>query len=174
MSTDRKKLLLMADWYSPGFKAGGPIRSCVNFAEHFKEDFEMYVLTSDRDLNDPFPYQDIVQNEWTERTRGIKVFYASPDRLSLKGIRKLVNEIQPQVVYLNSMFSKYFSLYPLLLKKIFLSETRFILAPRGMLKDSAIQFKSRKKKLFLNIFRWAGFHKSIDFHCTDNTELKDV
>jgi len=174
MSTEKKKVLVMADWYAPGYKAGGPIRSCVNFAEHLKGDLDIYVFTSDRDLNEPFPYKDIVQNEWVEKAAGIKVFYASPDWLSLTGIRKLISEVQPQIVYLNSMFSRYFSLYPLLWKRISLAETRFVLAPRGMLKDSAIQFKRRKKKFFLNLFRWAGLHKKIDFHCTDDTELQDV
>ncbi len=54
-----KKILVCCDWYEPGFKAGGPIRSCVNFVNQMKEDYQIYVLTSDRDLDEQAPYEGI-------------------------------------------------------------------------------------------------------------------
>ncbi len=174
MSTEKKKVLVMADWFAPGFKAGGPIRSCVNFAEHLKNDLDIYVLTSDRDLNDANPYQNILQDKWIETGSGFKIFYASPRWLSFFSIKEAINQVRPDVVYLNSMFSKFFSFYPLLIKKYFGSGARYILAPRGMLRASAVQFKSGKKKIFLNMFRLAGLQKKVEFHCTDETEFTDV
>ena len=164
----------MADWFAPGFKAGGPIRSCVNFAEHLKNDVDIYVLTSDRDLNDAHAYEGISPNKWIQTDSGFKIFYASPDWLSFFSIRKAINELNPDVVYLNSMLSKFFSFYPLLVKKYLGSKARFILAPRGMLRASAVQFKSNKKKVFLKLFRLASLQKNLEFHCTDETESTDV
>ena len=167
-------MLVMADWFAPGFKAGGPIRSCVNFAEHLKGDLDIYVLTTDRDLNETVPYKNIEQDKWIQTNAGFSIFYASPQWLSFSSIRQAIRQLQPDVVYLNSMFSRYFSFYPLLAKKLNGSNARFILAPRGMLRSSAVQFKKKKKQIFLNSFRVAGLHRNIFFHCTDETELKDV
>lgn len=55
----KRKVLVMVDWYAPGYKAGGPIRSAVNFADQLENELDVYVLTTDRDLNEPSPY-DIV------------------------------------------------------------------------------------------------------------------
>ena len=50
-----KRLLLLSDWFDPAYKAGGPIRSAVNFVKQMKDDYEIFILTSDRDLNDMKP-----------------------------------------------------------------------------------------------------------------------
>jgi len=160
----------MADWFEPGFKAGGPIRSCVNFAGNLKNDLEIFVLTTDRDLGDAEPYDGIPANKWIDYDSKVKVFYASPDWLSYKNIKKTIREIQPEAIYLNSMYSRFFSLYPLLMNP----KSKMVLAPRGMLKESAVRFKSNKKKLFLRLFRVLGLHKRVHFHCTDATEVNDV
>jgi glycosyltransferase involved in cell wall biosynthesis len=49
-----------------------------------------------------------------------------------------------------------------------------ILAPRGMLKATALQHKYPKKKLFLILYRMLGLQNGIVFHATDDTEMKDV
>src|SRR4249919_758913 len=60
----KKKILLFADWYEPAFKAGGPIRSCVNFVQHMREDYEIFVFTSDRDIGSTQALSGIVSNQW--------------------------------------------------------------------------------------------------------------
>lgn len=174
MLNRRPKILILIDWFDPGFKAGGPIRSAVNFAQNFNNEFDIYILTTDRDLGDTAPYPRIMQNTWTRHDAGAKVFYASPEWLSWKSIRELIQSIQPDTVYLNSMYSKFFSLFPLLQKRFGSISSRMILAPRGMLRSSAVRFKSRKKKIFLRLFRMLGLHQSVIFHCTDITEQHDV
>ena len=164
----------MVDWFDPGFKAGGPIRSCVNFADNFKNDLDIYILTTDRDLGDTAPYPRTQRDTWVRHDIGVRVFYASPEWLSWKNIQALVRDVQPDIVYLNSMYSKYFSLFPLLQKRFGFINTRVILAPRGMLRASAVQFKSGKKKIFLRLFRMLGLPQTVIFHCTDATEQKDV
>ena len=174
MSTEKKKVLVMADWFAPGFKAGGPIRSLVNFTQHLKGELDLYVLTTDRDLNETVPYKGIVQNTWTDFDAGIKIFYASPSWLSFANIKREINQLQPELIYLNSMYSRFFSLYPLLLKKMGGVKSKFVLSPRGMLRDTAVRFRRRKKLIFLNFFRMAGLQKDMVFHCTDDIEVNDV
>jgi glycosyltransferase involved in cell wall biosynthesis len=72
------------------------------------------------------------------------------------------------------MYSRFFSFYPLLLRRRGSVRSKFILSPRGMLKKSAVQFGRAKKTIFLKLFRLFGLHKNILFHCTDQTEVTDV
>src|SRR5690349_16675687 len=79
----RKKILVLADWYEPGFKAGGPIRSCVNFVQYMKDGYELFLLTTDRDMGDSRPYEGIETDTWLDKD-GVSVFYASPQTLGWK------------------------------------------------------------------------------------------
>ena len=169
-----KKILLFADWYEPGYKAGGPIRSCVNFARTMSENYQVYVFTSDRDLGSPSPYGQVKPDEWQDSAFNIHLYYCSPEKLSWKGIRRQIDLIQPDFVYLNSMFSTKFTIYPLLVSRFHRRDLNIVLSPRGMLRASAIQFKTAKKKIFLKGLRLLGLHRSIRFHATDPTEALDI
>ena len=57
----------MVDWYAPGFKAGGPIRSAVNFADQLENDLDIFVLTTDRDLGDTQAYPGILADQWVKK-----------------------------------------------------------------------------------------------------------
>jgi len=169
-----KTILVFADWFEPGYKAGGPIRSCVHFVHQMKDRFSIYVITTDRDLNDTEPYPTVEHDKWVEYEKGVKIFYSSPQRLTWGHIQKQVKDLSPDYIYLNSMYSRYFTIYPLLMQRLGFINSKIVLAPRGMLKESAVQFKSAKKKLFLSAFRQIGLHRLIHFHATDKTEVKDV
>lgn len=168
-----KKILVFTDWYAPGFKAGGPIRSCVNFSDNMKIDSKIFVFTANRDLGESNPYPGIESDKWIEQ-KGIKVLYATPEFLNWRNIRRVLNEIEPHYIYLNSMYSRYFALYPLLIKWLEWTDAAVILAPRGMLKKSALKFRGPKKRIFLFLFRLFGVHRKLIFHATDNTEVNDV
>ena len=62
----RRSILLFTDWFEPGFKAGGPIRSCVHFVQQMKEAYNIYVFTTDRDLNETAAYPNIETDTWLE------------------------------------------------------------------------------------------------------------
>jgi glycosyltransferase involved in cell wall biosynthesis len=173
-SLSKKKLLLMTDWYEPGFKAGGPIQSCWNFVKAMYEEFEILVLTSDRDLGEKQPYPGIQNNQWIQRPPGVQVYYANPHTLNAKKITELLEQTGPDFIYLNSMYSYYFSVIPLLFswrKKI---SSQIVLAPRGMLQEGAMQFKTMKKKLFIRALNFMRVPGKIRFHATDEQEKKDV
>jgi glycosyltransferase involved in cell wall biosynthesis len=167
-------ILVFIDWFDPGFKAGGPIRSAVNFSKNLQHDYDVYVFTGDRDLGATSAYPDVKINEWTGYDERVKVFYCSPENLTWKTIRATLQELQPAVIYLNSMFSRFFTIYPLLIAGNGKSTARVVLAPRGMLRVSALKFKSLKKKVYLHAFKLLRLHKHIVFQATDDTELADV
>lgn len=170
----RKKILLLADWFAPGYKAGGPIRSCLHFVQHMKERYDCFVLTSDRDLNDTEPYIGIEVNRWIDFEPGVQIFYCSPKQLAWRNILQQIRSIKPDFTYLNSMYSRYFTIYPLLMHRMGLINTKIVLSPRGMLRETALQFRRAKKKIFLSLLKQSGIHKMVHFHATDETEEKDI
>lgn len=173
MALNKKKIIVFTDWYFPGYKAGGPITSCMNFAAYMKDDYEIYILTGDRDLADNSPYEGVKSDQWV-RLDGYFVFYASPRRLSLLSLRSIVASVGPDYIYLNSMFSLHFSIYPLLLNRFRFFKSRLVMAPRGMLKNTAMRFKSTKKQLFLRLFKLLKLGEGIRWQATDETEVKDI
>ena len=45
----KPRLLIFCDWFEPGYKAGGPVRSIVNLVKTLENDLEIYIFTSDRE-----------------------------------------------------------------------------------------------------------------------------
>ena len=143
----KKKVLVFVDWYLPGYKAGGQIRSVASMVGHLKNEFEFRIITSDSDLHADAPYENIKSNTWIKRDDGSYVYYFSSNNKSKTKLKQLIFEEQADYIYLNSLFSVFYTLYPLMIRKQFLPSRKLVLAPRGMLGKGALQIKSLKKKL---------------------------
>ena len=169
----RPRVLVMADWYAPGFRAGGPIRSVVNFAAQLDQVLDIYVLTTDRDLGMHASYPGIKTDEWVNYG-GHQVCYLSPQRLSWRSITDIIRQVRPDHIYLNSMFSRYMTIYPLLFGRIGGTKSGVLLAPRGMLMASALAVKPWRKRIFLTLLRFAGIGRRIRFQATNEEEVGDV
>ncbi len=168
-------ILIFIDWFSPGYKAGGPIASCINFIHLMKDDYTLYVLTSDTDLGETLPYKDIPAGQWiSSGSNDCMIYYTESKKPVLKQIREAVAAVKPDFIYLNHLFSPKFVVYPLWLKwKGFIS-CKVIVAPRGALYESALSVKPYKKMPFMKLFRWMGIHKKIRFHATSMREQKAI
>ena len=168
---EKKKIMVLVDWFAPGYKAGGPIQSCVNFAFAMKKEFAVYVLTTDTDHGDTEPYAGIASGQWTTGLHpDIRVFYLRKTGLSRGGIRKQIDAVRPDYVYLNHLFSPLFVVYPLWLKYRGRLKSQVVVCPRGALYDSALAVKTWKKTPFLRLFRWMGLHRRVIFHATNDRE----
>jgi glycosyltransferase involved in cell wall biosynthesis len=174
LNKTKKKILVFVDWFYPGFKGGGPIRSCFNLVTMLQHDFDVKVITRDTDFGEIVSYPEVVSDKWSRTASGIQVLYLSKHNLSYSTIRRLLVEEQADHVYLNSMYSKHFSIYPLLACRFNKLPASITLAPRGMLYQSAINRKIVKKKTFLFLLTAMGLHKSIRFHATNNREKDAV
>ena len=171
MSVEKKHILIFVDWYYPGYKAGGPIQSCRNIVEHLKNDFRFSVVTRDTDFGEDKPYKTIKSNEWNESEDGSKVYYISSDKLTWRLIRSFVQS-DIGIIYLNSFFSFYFTLLPLLFLRN--KQKPVILAPRGMLGIGALEIKSFKKRFFLFISTLFGLYKNVSWHASTYLEAEEI
>lgn len=171
----KKKLLILVDWYSPGYKAGGPIQSCVNIANALKTYYDIYVLTSDTDHGETMPYPGIAANQWDGNSfPGIRVYYIQASTFKKTTLPALINAVGPDYIYLNHLFSPFFVVYPLWLKWRNKIKGKVILCPRGALHKSALSEKFYKKMPFLLLCRLVKMNKKIFFHATNEKERNEI
>lgn len=168
------KIIVFTDWFTPGFRAGGPIRSTVNFVDEMERQFDIWVVTGNKDLGAAQSYEGINADQWVSYSKRSSIWYASEKTQNLQHIRGIIEEVQPDFCYLNSMFSKVFTIYPLLLLWQKKTSAKVILSPRGMLKDSALSFKPLKKKIFLQLIKSTGLPKKLCFHATNQEEKEAI
>lgn len=170
--TSKKKILVFIDWFLPGYKAGGPIRSCANLVDHLHNEYDFSIVTRNTDYCETEPYSSVKSDEWNVMPNGVRVYYFSAQQLNRANIRKLLQQEQYDMVYLNGIYSPYFTLIPLFyLRRM---NKPVVIASRGMLAKSALSVKSRKKKLFLAFIKMAGLFRNVLFHATTEEEAKDI
>lgn len=175
MSSNKKKLLILIDWFAPGYKAGGPVQSCVNICRLLSKQYDIYVLTTDTDHGEALPYENIKVNEWVKNEElGVQVFYAAKNTISLKQVKKQIVAVNADSIYLNLLFSYYFTLYPLWLKLRNAISCKVVLCPRGTLFESALAVKRFKKIPVINFLRWSNISRHIIFHATNQREKKAI
>lgn len=162
------KILIITDWFEPAFKAGGPVKSVVNMVRHLTLQNEVYVFTADRDLGDQKAFEGVSIDQWISRD-GFNLYYYSPGKMTFSVVRKVIREINPNWIYLNSMFSN--MLIPLL---VAYQSGKIIMAPRGMLKPSALSHKYLKKYFYCAFLRLMGIEKYIRFHALDLHEVSEI
>jgi len=169
----RPCVLIMSDYYLPGFKAGGPIRTLANTAEYLGDDFSFIVLTRDRDLGDTKAYSGI--GSGYVRVGKAEVLYLAPTDLTFTGIRRRITEAIPDIIYLNSFFSGSFSIIPSILSKSDqIPKVPMILAPRGEFAPSALKIKPFKKKCYLTVAKLCGLCRSLVWQASGEHEASDI
>ena len=168
-----KKILILTPYYLPGYKGGGPIQSCHNLVENLYEEFEFYILCSDRDHKSKQPYGNIKINDWNKVEHAM-VYYMSPEKQTLKGFKKILNETEYDILYLNGFFSPIFTIKPLILKKLKkIKNKKIILTPRGDF-TGGCENKKIKKYTYIIVAKVLGLYKNLIWQATSEIEKKDI
>ena len=168
----KPNILIFIDWFLPGFKAGGPIKSVSNIVNSLHQDFNFYIITSDRDIDDANPYNTEELNKWLIKDHYQIAYLSEENRKAF--IYKTLKESDFNVYYFNSFFSKKYTLDPLSIVKKVKSSPKIIIAPRGMLGEGALKIKAFKKRLFLLIAKLIGIYNNVIWHATDSGESEDI
>lgn len=169
----KKTIAVLIDWYLPGNKAGGPVRSVFSLLNLMRDEFNFHVITTNTDLGSSAPYSNIESDKWAKYD-DIPVYYFSKENLNPEKLAEVINSTQSDIVYLNSFWSYNFSLLPLRLKKADKIKAKIILAPRGMLGKGALSIKPFKKKLFLFLLKFIDLHSHVTFHATTADEENEI
>lgn len=164
------RILILADYYYPGYKAGGPIQSIFNLTTALERKLDIHIITRDRDSGDTKKYDGISSDKWN-KVNNHRVYYLDSKQITKRKVTNVIDELDPDFIYLNSFFSP-LSIYALLWTKN--RNTNVLLAPRGELYDSALKFKALKKKLYLAYFKLFLNTRNITFQATNDQEQKAV
>ncbi|MDA7742648.1 glycosyltransferase [Flavobacteriales bacterium] len=171
----RLRILISVDWFPPAFRAGGPIRSAYNLCALLSENHDVWVITGSHDLGEQQAL-DVSLDAWNVvqvNNDSVQVRYCRPGSLDRRGWVQLLEEIKPDFLHLNSMFSRNHSLIPLRIVRN-RPDVRVVLAPRGMLGDAALAIKPLKKRVFLSFARMLDLFKGVTWHASNSNEAKEV
>lgn len=170
----KKTVLILYDYYLPGYKAGGPIRTISNIVSRLSDQIDFKVITGDRDLGDKKPYSGIIVDAWSQGESS-EILYLSPGLNSIIILCKLLATSHYDTLYLNSLFSRKFTMLPMLLFWLKIIKCRHvIIAPRGSCAASALGLKRLRKSLFLGISNSIGFFNSVVWHASSEHEAADI
>lgn len=159
------KILIIMGGYFPGKKYGGPPVSVDNFCTLLKDD-DCYIVTTNHDLNDLNPYNNIKNNEWIQRSN-CKVKYLSEKDYKMNTFENTILEIKPDIIYLQGLFQKCIIPCLFLAKKYLI---KVILAPRGELCEGAFNKKKYKKLPYIFLLKKFGLLNNVYFQSTSNEE----
>ncbi|MFT3885728.1 MAG: glycosyltransferase family 4 protein [Flavobacteriales bacterium] len=169
---DRPQVLVFIDWYLPGYKAGGPVRSLANLVDHLRDRVDFHIVTSDTEYTEHTPYPDILPDQWTTLPGGERVWYASARQAGRATWKRLLKERKWDAVYINGIYSPRYSVLPLWLSRGIVPLR--VVAVRGMLASGALRHGALKKLTFLTLARAIGLYTNVRFQATNAEEAGDI
>lgn len=172
--SDRPVVLAFTRWYLPGYQAGGPIRTLSNMVDRLGEEVDFRIVTQDRDMNDQVAYPGIDARDWNPLGHS-RVRYLSRQQITLRALARIIREVAPDVLYLNSFFDPLFTQRVLLLRRLgWITDIPVVLAPRGEFSAGAIALKGWKKCQYLRASRWLGLYDGLTWQASSDLEKQDI
>lgn len=162
----KQTLLILCDFYLPSVRAGGPVRSISAIISPLKKDFDITVITRDHDIGIATPFE---QNQLHHD--GYRVLYFSDTKLMF-GIREILKKQRFDIIYFNSFVAPRMTIFTLLYL-FFKRKPRMIISPRGELGSGALVIKSKRKKIYIAIFKKL-FLKSVEFLAASDSEKNEI
>lgn len=168
------RVLIIADYFAPAFRAGGPVRSLTAVVE-LPIDADFSVLTRHSDLGSSQPLQGVPEGVWVPLGAADVLYVNTGNARSWLRALKLLRQRQFEVWYLNSLFSPLATLLPLLLRRAGLAKPhRVVLAPRGELSPGALRLSRRKKRVVLRALEVLQAFDGVVWHATSLSEEEEI
>jgi len=169
----QQRILILIDFYLPGYRAGGPTRTTANLVEWLGDDFDFRILTRDRDMGETVPYADRTPNTWHQVGKA-QVRYLTPNQLNWNMLHELLRTVEYDVLYLNTVFSTLTVICLMLDRLRQLPDKPIVVAGRGNLSVGAMNIKSTKKWFYLLPARLLGLYDRVNWHATSEEEVADI
>lgn len=167
-------VLVFSQHYLPGYRACQLIFPLSNLISRLGEEIDFHIITLDRDAGSKQPYDHISLGEWNQIDRA-KVWYLNPQSLAVKPFVELFNEIEPDVIYLNSFFDNILTQRVLWARRLGqLGDTPIILAPRGELSSDQLKLARIKKRIYLQFAKMMKLYDDLVWHAVSEDEQTDI
>lgn len=165
-------ILVFVRYYLPGFRSGGPVRSVSNLVQALAGEYDFRIVCLNRDHGVRTPYPGVMPGQWTQLGKA-RVYYASDREAGFALCRRMVREVRPDMIYLNSLLDREFSMKP------FLAAGRgrtipILLAPRGELSPGALALKAKRKLLFLLLVKASRYYAHVNWHASSAVEERRI
>jgi len=170
----KKKILILSDFYLPGFTNGGAPQMVRNIVDRFFDRYDFFVVTRNYDSRtDRRPYTGVVTDAWNQVGKA-QVFYCSKKTLSSKTFSHLISEIAPDLILLNSPFSTPTILFLFLKRKKRFCDLPVIIAACGSFSVGSLSIKRVKKWGFLKFASLVGLYRGVIWKASFDLESREI
>jgi glycosyltransferase involved in cell wall biosynthesis len=173
MAAGNVKALTFMDWYLPGFRAGGPVKTLASMTAQLAGHVDFFIATRDRDLGEARPYPAIQPGRF-QAVGNAQVRYLSKTEVSPWGIAGVCRSTPHDVVYLNSTFSR-LAIWYLMCRRLGAVPRRpVVLAPRGEFAPGALGLRAGLKQGYLAAAGRLGAFDRILWQASAEHERLDI
>jgi glycosyltransferase involved in cell wall biosynthesis len=165
----KKKVLLLCQYYFPGYRAGGPQQTIKNVVEEFGDSTEFFILTCNHDLGSTEKYSD-VRDGWNQVGKA-KVMYLADGDFNRKKISHYAEEMD--IIYCCGLFENS-TLQALVANKMNRFCAKFYIAAMGVFSEGAYNQKRLKKSSFIWVCKLMGLFRNVNWSFTSEDEVKDA
>lgn len=162
---DNKKICIPIGGYFPSPNSGGPAVSVENFCELLGEEYSCYIITNTKKGKKEAEKEGLLER-WNVRGKA-KVYYFQQNHMKWHYIKDVMEDIEPDVLYLQSLFNAKFTIPCLVCAKKM--GIPVILAPRGELHPEALD-KKYKKVPYLICLKIFGLIRNTYYQATSVAE----
>jgi glycosyltransferase involved in cell wall biosynthesis len=173
LSQHRETILVLAETYLPGFKAGGPVRSVANIVRLLELDYNVIVVTRDRDLGGLFPYDRIKANSWSVLGKS-KVYYIRSGIFSYIALLWILKSTHYDLMYVSSFFSRFSIIASLARWSYVITRVPVVLSPRGEFAPPAMERRFFLKSMFIYLARFFNVYRRNTWHATSEFEAECI
>jgi glycosyltransferase involved in cell wall biosynthesis len=170
----KRMILVLCDYYLPGIKAGGGLWTVHNMIERLSDRYEFRVVCRNHDgRGDRTPFTDVATGKWNV-VGSSQVMYLNPESITQRTIATLISEIQPDMVFLNSVFSRPTRKFLLARRRGLIPDLPVVLATTGELAKRAIAGGWLKKRAFLAFSRLFHLYRGIVWRASSALEKAEA
>ena len=170
----KPKVLVLCDYYLPGFKSGGGMRTIVNMVTRLHQKYEFNIVTRDHDGKlDRTPYRGVKIDAWND-VGPARVHYLSSQKIRPGRILELFRSVKPDLVYTNSYFST-LAVFGLLNRRMGrFDKVPFVVAPCGELASGALTVKPLKKRVYRRLAKVLRLYKAVVWKASSEIEQNEI
>jgi glycosyltransferase involved in cell wall biosynthesis len=166
-------VLVLLGCFWPGNDSSGPNQSFRALATALSNQFEFRLVARDRPTatGASTPAR---RDSWVDLGFA-RAHYCPIGPFGARGLRSLINQTPHDVLWLNSIFDREFSLPALAMRRLgLIGAAPTLLSPRGEFGSGALGLKSTKKRVFLEAARRLSLWRGVTLHATSEAEARDM
>lgn len=172
----RPRVVIPCQYFPPAVRAGGAPRSIAAIVAEESDRSSIEIITGNADLGADRPFSRTETDPVdTARPETLISRYSSREVWVAIWRRLRCRTADFDVLYLNSMFSPRYTLWPLFLMSAGLvPRRRILLAPRGELNDGALSIKPVRKRVVGRLVRPLLGRLDVTWHASSTEEADSV